>query len=348
MAAIKSHLADRFLDKPDKAVSVILLYGTDAGLISERARAAANAWARLDVPEGEILQITDSDLDDDRDRLAVELRMIPMFGGKKVVRTSVSQRINANLLKPLVEDTTLAATLVIEAGALKPTDTLRKLCEKLPYAAAVACFPDEERDISSVIREELTKAKLRIAPDAEDLLVARLGADRALTRGEIEKLALYCMGRTEVTAEDVDAIVGDASELAVDRIVMAAASGDAASAVRELARTTSAGQSPQMLILALQRHLLRLHQVRQKTDNGLGITEAVKGLRPPLHFKQRDAFSAQLRSWSNAQLAKALSATSEAALRARRQSSLEDVHAERLLLFVASLVRGPAQARRER
>lgn len=346
MAAIKSHLADRFLDKPDKSVSVLLLYGTDPGLVSERARAAAKAWSRLDEPEGEILHITDTDLDDDRDRLAIELRMIPMFGGRKVVRTSVSQRINATLLKPLVEDRALAATLVIEAGNLKPTDALRKICETSAHAAAIACFPDEDRDISAVIREELSKAKLRIAPDAEDLLVARLGADRALTRGEIEKLALYCMGRAEVTAEDVDAIVGDASELALDRIVMAASSGDAASAVRELARTTSAGQSPQALILALQRHLLRLHQVRQKLDSGQGIADALKSLRPPLHFKQRDTFSAQARRWGNAELARALSATSEAALRARRQSSLEDVHAERLLLYVASLLRSPAGASR--
>lgn len=346
MAAIKSHLADRFLDKPDKAVSVILLYGTDPGLVSERARAAAKAWARLESPDGEILHMTDTDLDEDRDRLAVELRMIPMFGGRKVVRTSVSQRINANLLKPLIEDGNLAATLVIEAGNLKPTDALRKICESAAHAAAIACFPDEERDIAAVIREELTKAKLRIAPDAEDLLVTRLGADRAMTRGEIEKLALYCMGRNEVTADDVDAIVGDASELALDRIVMAAGSGDASTAVRELARATSAGQSPQMLILALQRHLLRLHQVRQKIDEGANLADALKGMRPPLHFKQRDAFSAQLRNWSLAELTRALTATSEAALRARRQSSLEDVHAERLLLFVASLVRPALAGRR--
>ena len=33
--------------------------------------------------------------------------------------------------------------------------------------------------------------KLQITPEAQRLLLARLGADRALSRAEIEKLALY-------------------------------------------------------------------------------------------------------------------------------------------------------------
>ena len=53
----------------------------------------------------------------------------------------------------------------------------------------------------------------------------RLGADRALSRGEVEKLALYAHGRGTVEVDDVEAIVGDASELALDKIPLATAAG---------------------------------------------------------------------------------------------------------------------------
>ena len=57
------------------------------------------------------------------------------------------------------------------------------------------------------------------------MLQSRLGADRALSRAEIEKLALYCLGRRAVTLEDVESIVGDAADLALERIAEAAAEG---------------------------------------------------------------------------------------------------------------------------
>ena len=51
--------------------------------------------AARENPPGEIIRIEDGDLEDDPDRLAVELQTMPMFGGRKVVRTTTSRRITA-------------------------------------------------------------------------------------------------------------------------------------------------------------------------------------------------------------------------------------------------------------
>ena len=78
-----------------------------------------------------------------------------MFGGRKVVRATAGRRVTAAQLKPLVEGGDLAGYLIVEAGNLRPDDALRALFEKSPAAAAVACFPDEARDLDAVIREVL-------------------------------------------------------------------------------------------------------------------------------------------------------------------------------------------------
>ena len=44
--------------------------------------------------------------------------------------------------------------------------------------------------------------------------IARLGADRALSRAEIEKLALFAQGKPRIEIEDVDAIVVGNSAIA--------------------------------------------------------------------------------------------------------------------------------------
>jgi len=342
MVAIKAHQAQSYLNPPGPKVPAVLFYGTDAGLISERATKLAGLIAARD--SGEIIRLDDADLDNDPDHLAVELQTIPMFGGSKVVRVTAGRRITAAALQPLLEGGTLAATLSVEAGNLKSTDSTRVLFEKAAQAAAVACYADEARDIEGLIGETLKAHGLAITSDAREMLVARMGADRVMSRGEIEKLALYAAGKTEVDAADVDAIVGDASELAIDRTLNAAASGDAARAVAEFSRAVAAGESPQGIIIALQRYLQRLHRIRTDLDSGASFEDVIRQQRPPVHFKQKDAIGLQCRMWSSPRLAQALARTAQAAKAARLTSTLEEAITEELLIALAGAAR-PAAGR---
>ena len=178
------------------------------------------------------------------------------------------------------------------------------------------------------------------------MLVSRLGADRAMSRGEVEKLALYAHGKSEITVDDVDLVVGDASEQVLDKIVNAAAVGDSGRAVIECDRAVSAGESPQTIILAIQRHFLRLHRVRAQLDQGRSLDDVMRTMRPPLHFKQKDQFGAQLRLWSADRLSRALTGIAAAAKAARLTSALEQPLAERLLLDLSRLAKVSATAAR--
>lgn len=337
MVAIKAHQAAAFLKSPDSRLCGFLFFGSDAGLIGERAHGLAARLAASSTPPGEIVRIDDSDLDADPARLEVELQTIAMFAGRKIVRVAAGRRVTAATLKPLIDSGLLTGVLIVEAGNLKPDDALRALFEKAPQAAAIACYADAPADLDAVVREVLQAAHLTIGTEARQLLVARLGADRAMSRAEIEKLALYAAGKGEISIDDVDAIVGDASELAIDRILDAAAAGDAAAAVTGSARAIASGENAQAIIAAAQRHFHRLHRIRAAVDGGQGIDDALRQLRPPLHFKRKDAFAAQVRSWRANRLAAASSAIRQSAAAARLSTSLEDAILERLLVGLAQM-----------
>jgi len=339
MVAVKAQQAQAFLKSIDPRVVAVLLHGNDPGLVSELARLAAERLAGRDTPPGEILRIEDAELEADPDRLVIELQTIAMFGGRKVVRTSISRRVGLDALKPLLESPRLEGALVVEAGSLKADDKVRALFEKAANAAAIACYADGARDLEGVVREVLTDAGLDIAPEARQMLIGRLGADRILSRAEIEKLALYARGKKTIEPADVEAIVGDAAELAIDRVVAAAASGRTAEALAECDRAISSGESPQTIILALQRHFHRLERVRAALDAGRSFDDAVRALRPPVFFKQRDALEAQCRSWPAAEVMRARKRIAEVARLARLSSDLEAPLAERLLLEISGLAR---------
>ncbi len=339
MVAIKGHQAAAFLKTPDDRFTAYLLFGTDPGLVSERSAHLAKAIAARSDPPGEIVRLDDIDLENDPDRLSVELLTVPMFGGRKIVRTATGRRITALTLKPLVQDAALAGVLIVEAGNMKADDSLRTAFEKAPHAAAIGCYADEERDLDQVVREVLHANGLAITPEARQLLIGRLGADRVLSRGEVEKLALYARGTSEITEDDVEAVVGDAAELAVERIAHASASGDGARAVAELQRALTAGESAQGIIGAIQRHFTRLHRIRAAVEGGKSIESAIGEIRPPVHFKQKDALAAQCRAWRPEALEAALAGIASTARTARVTSTLDDLFAERLVLTLARLAR---------
>ena len=341
MVAIKPQNALSFLAKPDPALRAILLYGSDAGSVSERAQKLAAMFAARENPPGEIVRLDDADLDGDPDRLSIELLTMPMFGGSKIVRTSQGRRVTAATLKSLLSEP-LPGVLIVEAGNLRPDEGLRGLFEKSASAAAIGCYADEGASLAALIAEVLGAAGLKITTEAREELAHRLGADRALSRSELEKLCLYAAGAGTVEIDHVETIVGDASELAIDRVLNSAAMGDAQAALAECDRALASGESAQLIILMAQRHFQRLQRTRAGVEAGRPLDEMLRQMRPPIHFKQRAGFERQCRLWPSAQLGQALARIGAAAKAARLGSSLEAAHAERLLLELARMARQAA------
>ena len=131
----------------------------------------------------------------------------------------------APALTPLIEAPSPDCRVIIEAGELRKTAPLRTMCEKAKTAAALPCYLDDAKAISSLIDEEMRAAKLTLTPDARAALTSLLGGDRLASRGELRKLAVYAMGRERIELDDVMAVVADASEQALDGVIDAAFAG---------------------------------------------------------------------------------------------------------------------------
>jgi hypothetical protein len=65
----------------------------------------------------------------------------------------------------------------------------------------------------------------------------------------------------------------------------------------------------------------------------------VRSLRPPPHFKQREALEQQARNWTLRKLDAGLARIAEAAKAARLNPAIEDTLGEKLLLDLGALLR---------
>src|SRR5665648_933087 len=102
MVAYKASAVARFLKSPDPDCRAVLVYGPDAGLVSERAVALAATFAGRQQGEAEIVRLDDRDFAEDPARLDIELRTRPMFATAKVVRVTAGNRLDVPSLKTVL------------------------------------------------------------------------------------------------------------------------------------------------------------------------------------------------------------------------------------------------------
>jgi DNA polymerase-3 subunit delta len=336
MAAYKASAVASFVKAPTPGCRAVLVYGPDAGLVAERATALAQVFARRGQGQTEIVRLDDRDLGEDPARLEVELRTAPMFAAQSVIRVTAGPKLDATYLKALLA-TEFDNPLIVEAGNLRPDSGLRRLFESHKSAAALPCYGDD-RALAGLIDAELAAAGLSIDRETRDYLMTRLGADQALSRSEVVKLALYAQGAGRVSHEDIEAIVGDAAETALENFVYAASGGDAKAALSELQRLAAAGTDQSAALSALGRHFIQLHRVASAMSSGASLEQSVKSLRPRPHFKREPLFLAHCKRWGTARLARALPLIQEAVRRTRRSPELEGAFAERLVLTITSRI----------
>jgi len=341
---------ERFLAAPDPAVGAILLYGPDQGLVRERADTLARGVVEDLSDPFRVIELTGATLKADPARLSDEAMALSMIGGRRVVRLREVADAASSVIKDFFAQGPAEALVVVEAGELPPRSSLRKLFEGADGAAAIACYADDVRSLRGVITETLRGHGLAPNRDAMEFLAGHLGSDRRVTRGELEKLALYmgppsddAAGGREVTLEDVLACVGDSAASSMDALIYATADGNLAALDQALERVMAEGVHAVAVVRALQRHFQRLHVAAGKVAAGMSPGEAVKSLRPPVIFKVVDRFQAQLRIWDKAKLGQVFDLIVRAEADIKSTGMPDRLICGRLLLGIASAARRGAR-----
>ncbi len=308
-------------------------------MVREYASTLSKIYSKSDNEEGEIVIVDDAEPGASTDKLAIELQMIPMFGGMKTVRFRPGTRTNMNLVEEMVANKDLPSYLIVEGGDLKKNAKLRQIFEKSKHAVAIPCYADDSRSLSQMIDEELAKAQITMAPPVKQYLASLLGADRGVSRTEIQKLLLYTSGKSSIEMEDIDAIIGDSSALSLDAIIFAATGGNLKQALVNLDKAIASGNATAGILAALNRHMARLHKARTEMDKGEKPDFVVKRLRPPLHFKLQDEFKRQLYRWNERQILAAMDLIQQTTLRTRTKNTMDIVFVERLLMSLSQMAK---------
>jgi DNA polymerase-3 subunit delta len=310
---------------------VVLLYGEDAGTIRDRAAALVRAVAgALDDPFL-VVELTRDEIA----RLPDEAASLPLTGGRRVVRVREATDAAVAQVRTVLKSGA-PGMVVLEGPGLGTRSRLTAEVEAAPDGAAIGCYPEEGRALEATIRDTLRDAGAAIEPDALSWLSGQLGADRAATLAELEKLALYAGPGGRVDLDAAMACTGDLSGLSLDDALFAATIGDVATTDRALELAIAEGAAPVQVLRAGIMHLQRLQRARMAMDEaGLSAADATKAIRPPLFYRRVSAFNRALGLWPATALSAAIHGLVEAERGCKRTGWPDQTLCRNAVLVVA-------------
>ncbi len=333
---------EAFLRDPAGA-SVILLHGDDVGLVQERARGLVRSIAGTLNDPFLVVELPRERIAD----LADEAASMPLTGGRRVVRVrdvtdAAIASVTALLKRPG------PALVVLEAPGLSSRSRLRTAIEAAPEGVVIACYPDDPGRLEETIRAAMAADRITIDPDALRWLATQLGADRASTRAELEKMALYVGPTGRVDLETAMGCVGDFAGLSLEDAMFAATEGRVEVADRALQLAIGEGSAPVEVLRVGLYHLQRLHRTRLLVEGGMSPGDAAKAARPPVFFRRVGSFAKTLGLWSSTALSTAIAGFSEAERECKRTGAPDLIICRNAVLTVARRAAGAAGTRQGR
>jgi DNA polymerase-3 subunit delta len=323
----------RFLGGGFRSYAAALVFGGDEGMVRETVDRLVAAAAGPDPDPLNLIALDGDALAADPPRLADEMRAFSMFGGKRVISVRGAGKVAASLIENALAEPSADTFLVLEAGDLKSTTgSLRGFAERAKTVAAIACYSDTTRSISTLIDETLAAHDLTIAREARQALIGALGADRGLSRSELEKLALYAHDERSVSIDMVTDIIADAGRHDTSTLLDHTFAGNLPFIEGEANRLFAAGTHPSAVLTQAIGHVMLLRKIARSS-----LDEVARSAR--IHFSRMALLERAQQRWTETRLAQIFPLLAEAMRQTRASARLADVITIRALWSIARMAR---------
>ncbi len=316
---LKAHQVAEFIHAltPEKGHGkLFLLYGQDQGAIRESAKQLITKYLGDAYDPLQLIEVNDAQCAQARAILRDEAAGISMFGGARLVNLRCkNNEAAAKAAQFFLADPVDDACVVIEAENLRPQAALRKAIEGADAGMALPFYPANARDMEHIIRNFLNTNGFQIEIAALAFLRDRASADRGILQRELERLILYMGAPSKsdaadkkrlITMEDIHLASNDLEAATIDKLVDAIALGDIARLDRMILRLKQMGNRTENMLIMVRRHFQTLHLVTAMIEAGHAQAEALRTIRPPIHFQRRPLIEQQIKLWSRRKIESAL------------------------------------------
>lgn len=337
---ISSGQIEYFINKiHQEKIAGCLVFGPEQTLVNYRA----NLIAKKICPDLKdpflVTNISKEKISENPSILSDEFFSYSMLGGRKLIIINSSDASTSSCLKNLFEDKEYAKKsdnfILIQAGDLDKSSSLRKICEENYSFAAIACYEDNDYTIKKFIADELSKNNASFNAEVVNFIFSKTDKNRQIILSEINKAMLYLGDRKSLNVETLEKIIGRENESSIDELLQNLSSGNFELSVKNLEKLIKENGEKVSVIRLLSNFFQKLFSCKDDIEAGkISEEEAIK--KQKIFFKSEQTFKTLLRKNSKNFLIKILSDLQKIEIQTKTQNPSLDLELSALIKNICS------------
>ena len=270
-----------------------LLFGQDESVISSKSRDILNIFK-----DKNIVNISSDEIKNNPSRIFEEFQSISFFSDKTIIVVKLSERPNdiTKNIKQIFENLDINNNnfILLIAGDLTTSSSLRKFCEDNEYTVAIGCYSETESDILNFIRTKLKEYNFTFNTDVINKIYSNIGNNTLLIEKEIEKIALYKDTDKNLTIYDIENTTKDISESEISEFINYFCTLNKDKTFNSLDKLLKENQKI-VLIRSLISHFLLIQKIQYRISIGENIENAIKSEK--VFWKEQITIRKHLEFW---------------------------------------------------
>ena len=293
----KTYLIEKNIDQINK--NFFLFYGENIGLKKELKSKIKNKFKNA-----EIISYDQSEILQNNQVLFRELGNLSLFEKEKIFFIENTNDKILSLIRDIV-DKFNSTRVVLFADVLEKKSKLRIFFEKGNSCGIAACYPDNEITIKRIIQERLAGLS-GLNNSIINLIADKCNLDRAKVQNEITKIETFFQNK-KIDIDKLENLLDLKTNENFDLLKNEAFKGEKAKTNKLLSETIFEDEKNVLYLNLLNQRLHKLCEIKQDKNKNLEI--AINNLKPPIFWKEKDAFIQQAKKWDIIKLRKVLEKT---------------------------------------
>ena len=330
-----------FFKSPPRGIAGVLIYGNDVMRVSDKRQLFISSLLGPNADEEmRLTRISRENLKKAPEQAIDLCKAQGFFPGERALLIEEANETVADPIITAIEEWQNGdATIVVTAGSLKPSSSLRKFFEQKKNIFSVPIFdnPMTKFEVEKIITES------GLQNVTQEILNQLVTIASELPPGDfkqsINKLALYKLNdETPVTYQDVINCTPTSNEAAIDEVLNVILAGNEFKINQIVGRLRSQGVLPVTLVIAATRHFKALFSI---VSNPSGISAGATALRPPIYGPRKETLINQAQKWGPLKIKTAIKilTTIDLRLRSADQKAPQMSLVERHLIRIAMLLK---------
>ena len=293
----KTYLIEKNIDQINK--NFFLFYGENIGLKKELKSKIKNKFKNA-----EIISYDQSEILQNNQVLFRELGNLSLFEKEKIFFIENTNDKILSLIRDIV-DKFNSTRVILFADVLEKKSKLRIFFEKGNSCGIAACYPDNEITIKRIIQERLAGLS-GLNNSIINLIADKCNLNRTKVQNEITKIETFFQNK-KIDIDKLENLLDLKTNENFDLLKNEAFKGEKAKTNKLLSETIFEDEKNVLYLNLLNQRLHKLCEIKQDKNKNLEI--AINNLKPPIFWKEKDAFIQQAKKWDIIKLRKVLEKT---------------------------------------